>query len=89
MKAGPIATMATDNPWYGYRRIAVMCRRAGQAVNDSEVYRVMKWEGLLQRRLPRRAELHQAAKLFELLPKRPNELWQTDVTDVHIPGRDS
>ena len=85
-KAGPIVTMATENPWYGYRRIAVMCRRAGHAVNDREVYRVMKREGLLQRRPPRRAELHQAAKLFELLPKRPNELWQMDVTYVHIPG---
>jgi hypothetical protein len=79
-KAGPVVTMATANPWYGYRRIAVMYRRAGHAVNDREVYRVMKREGLLQRRPPRRAELHQAAKLFELLPKRTNELWQMDVT---------
>ena len=35
---------------------------------------------------PRRAELHQAAKLFELLPQRPNDLWQMDVTYIHIPG---
>jgi hypothetical protein len=27
-----IVDMATRNPWYGYKRIAVMCRRAGQAV---------------------------------------------------------
>lgn len=85
-KSGPIVTMAIDNPWYGYRRIAVMCRRAGHAVNDREAYRIMKREGLLQRRPPRKAELHQAAKLFELLPKQPNELWQMDVTYVHIPA---
>lgn len=24
-----VVTMATENPWYGYKRIAVMCRRAG------------------------------------------------------------
>jgi transposase InsO family protein len=32
------------------------------------------------------AELHQAARLFELLPQRPNDLWQMDVTYIHIPG---
>ena len=41
---------------------------------------------LLQRRRPREAELHQAAKLFELLPQKPNDLWQMDVTYIHIPG---
>jgi transposase InsO family protein len=44
-----VVRMAVDNPWYGYKRIAVMC-------------------------------------LFELLPSGPNELWQMDVTYVHIPG---
>ena len=34
----------------------------------------------------REPALHQAAKLFELLPQRPNDLWQMDVTYVHIPG---
>ena len=24
-----VVEMATQNPWYGYKRIAVMCRRAG------------------------------------------------------------
>ena len=30
--------------------------------------------------------MYQAARLFELLPQGPNELWQMDVTYVHIPG---
>ncbi len=34
----------------------------------------------------RKAELYQAARLFELLPQGPNELWQSDVTYIHIPG---
>ena len=81
-----VVAMATTNPWYGYQRIAVMCRRAGQAVKNREAYVVMKGHGLLQRPQPRRAEIHQTAKLFELLPQGPNDLWQTDVTYLHIPG---
>ena len=81
-----VVSMATANPWYGYKRIAVMCRRAGQAVKDREAYVVMKDHGLLQKRRTRRAEVYQAAKLFELLPQGPNDLWQMDVTYIHIPG---
>jgi len=78
--------MATAHPWYGYKKIAIMCRRAGHAVKDREAYGVMRDHGLLQKRQPRRAELHQAAKLFELLPQGPNDLWQMDVTYIHIAG---
>ena len=81
-----VKTMATVNPWYGYKRIAVMCRRAGQGVTNKQAYRVMKAHGLLHKRKPRAAALYQAARLWELLPQKPNDLWQMDVTYVHIPG---
>ena len=81
-----VIEMATANPWYGYKRIAVMCRRAGQTVKDRHAYAVMRAEGLLQQPRPREPELYQAAKLFELLPQKPNDLWQMDVTYIHIPG---
>lgn len=81
-----VVEMATTNPWYGYKKIAIMCRRAGHAVKDREAYLVMRDHGLLKKPQPRRAELHQAAKLFELLPQGPNDLWQMDVTYIHIPG---
>ena len=81
-----VKTMATSNPWYGYKRIAVMCRREQQAVTNREAYRVMKAHGLLHKRRRRPAELYQAQKLYELLPTGPNQLWQMDVTYVHIPG---
>lgn len=81
-----VVDMATANPWYGYQRIAVMCRRAGQAVTNRQCYKVMKQHGLLHQRKARAAELYQTAKLFELLPTRPNELWQMDVTYLHLPG---
>ena len=41
-----------ENLWYGYKRIAVMCRRAGQGVTYKQAYRVMKEECLLHRRKP-------------------------------------
>ena len=83
---GWVVDMATTNPWYGYRRIAVMCRRDGKPVNNRMCYRIMKLHGLLQKPRPRAAELHQTAKLYELLPTKPNALWQMDVTYIHIPG---
>jgi hypothetical protein len=81
-----VVAMATANPWYGYKRIAVMCRRAGQKVTNRLVYRVMKDHDLLHKRRTRRAEVYQAARLFELLPQGPNDMWQMDVTYIHIPG---
>jgi transposase InsO family protein len=64
----------------------VVCRRAGLSVSNRQVYKVMKAFDLLQKPLAKTAELHQTAKLFELLPRRPNDLWQADVTYIHIPG---
>jgi putative transposase len=77
---------AMQFPWWGYKRLAVVLRRAGEAVTNRFVYRVLKAAGLLVKKRSRDAELYQAAKLFELLPQSPNELWQADVTYVHIPG---
>jgi putative transposase len=55
-------------------------------VKNREAYRVMRDHKLLKQPRPHDAELHQAAKLFELLPQKPNDLWQMDVTYIHIPG---
>jgi len=85
--ADKVVLMAEANPWYGYKRIAVMCRRAGVFVSNRQVYRVMRENNLLQKaRKSRKAELYQTLKLYELLPQAPNELWQMDVTYIHIPG---
>ena len=62
-----MVTTATDNPWYGYKRIAVMCHRAGNAVTNREAYVVMRNHRLLQKLRETAAELYQAARLFELL----------------------
>lgn len=81
-----VIDMAKSNPWYGYKRIAVMCRRAGHKVCNRHAYLVMREEKLLKQARPREPELFQAAKLYELLPNQPNDLWQMDVTYIHIPG---
>jgi transposase InsO family protein len=81
-----VVRMATANPWYGYQRIAVMCRREDDPVKDRQAYRVMKDHDLLHKRRPYKAEVYQASKLYELLPQKPNELWQMDVTYIYLPG---
>ncbi len=81
-----VVNMALKNPWYGYKRIAVMCRREGHQITNRHAYRAMKEENLLQKKKARAAELYQASKLYELLPTAPNQLYQTDVTYIHIPG---
>ena len=73
-------------PWHGYKRIAVICRRDCQKVTNRQAYRIMKKHDLLQKRKRTTAELHQASKLYELLPTKSNELWQMDVTYIHVPG---
>src|SRR5579871_588647 len=81
-----VRSFALQYPWWGYKRLAVVLRRAGVGVTNRFVYRVLKAAGLLIRKAPRHVELYQAARLFELLPQGPNELWQADVTYLHIPG---
>ena len=48
--------------------------------------KLMKRGGLLQNLRVRKAEMYQTAKLVGLLPGGCNELWQADVTYVHVPG---
>ncbi|UXI68215.1 DDE-type integrase/transposase/recombinase [Tahibacter amnicola] len=81
-----VLAFAHRYPWWGYKRLAIVMRRAGEVVSKKFVYAVFKAEKLLQRRRATSAELHQSAKLFDLLPTRPNALWQADVTYLHIPG---
>ena len=81
-----VVSVARDNPWFGYHKIAVMSRWSLPEVTDRQAYKVMAAEGMLQKRRSRQIELYQASKLYELLPQGPNQLWQMDVTYVQIPG---
>jgi len=84
-----VLTVARACPWFGYKKITVICReRLDEPIPKRIVYRVMKRHGLLHRLKERLAArlAQDAVKLSQLLPKAPNELWQTDVTYVPIPG---
>jgi hypothetical protein len=48
-------------PWWGYKGLAVVLRRAGHPVNQTCVYAVFKDKGLLQKRRAAQAELYQSA----------------------------
>ena len=81
-----VVRCAVRYPWWGYKRIAVVCRRDGVEVTDRPVYKVMREARLLQLKRTRKAAFYQAARLFELLPVSCNRLWQCDVTYIHVPG---
>ncbi len=82
-----VKNLAHQHPWWGYKRIAVIARRNGTRVSNKITYKIFQEEGLLQCKRPSTPALYQAAKLAELLPTGVNELWQTDVTYLNIPGR--
>jgi putative transposase len=84
--AETVVTMATANPWYGCKKIAVMCRRAGKAVTDREAFVVMRDHGLLRGPWERAADLYQAARLFELLQQQPNDQGNMDSIYINIPS---
>lgn len=81
-----VVEYAERYPWWGYKRLSIVMRRDGHVMGKKFVHAVFKAEDLFQKRKVTCAELHQSARLFELLPDRVNALWQADVTYIHIPG---
>ena len=55
--AEEVRAVACEFPWWGFKRIVVVARRAGVEVSNKQVYKVMKAAGLLQKRRVRNAEL--------------------------------
>jgi putative transposase len=83
-----VREIAEKNPWYGYKKIAHLVSQVASGIAARKVYRIMKALNLLHERTRyRAAKLEREVKrLWELLPKGPNQLWQTDVTYIHVPG---
>jgi putative transposase len=83
-----VETVARSFPWYGYKKITLICQRLDEPLSRRKVYRIMKEAGLLhqrKRRIEERAR-QDLARLHQLLPQAPNELWQMDVTYIPVPG---
>jgi putative transposase len=79
--------LAVERRRFGYRRLAVLLRREGWAVNWKRVYRVYRQEHLQVGKRPRKRGVSRE-RLPLALPGRPNERWSMDfVMDSLATGR--
>jgi len=81
-----IRTLALSRPRFGYRRLYVLLRREGFAVNRKRVHRLYRLEGLAVRR--RRRKRVAMPRQPMPVPQRVNERWSMDyVHDALSDGR--
>lgn len=81
-----LRTLAGEWPRFGYRRLHVLLRREGWAVNHKRVHRLYRAEGLAVRRRRRKRVARLRAPLLQ--PTRANERWSMDfLTDALGSGR--
>ena len=81
-----LVLFAQDRPRWGYRRLHVLLRREGFAVNHKRLYRLYRAEGLAVRR--RRHRRLARPRIALTAPSRPNERWSLDfVSDQLADGR--
>lgn len=82
-----IKELAAERPRWGYRRIHLLLRREGWAVNRKRVERLYRAEGLAVRRRGRRRRSQVTWPVREVLG-RPNVRWSLDfVSDTLSNGR--
>ena len=67
---------------FGYRRIGALLRREGWAVNRKRVQRVMRELGLLRPKVWHRPQ--RPRRVERMLPERPNQAWQIDMTSFPL-----
>ena len=83
-----IKDIATEYPYYGYRRITASLRRQGHPVNHKKVYRIMRGNGICCsiRRCFRATtnSNHDLARypnlVKNLVPAKLNQVWHADIT---------
>jgi putative transposase len=84
---GQIKDLAGEHRRYGYRRIHVLLRRSGLAVNHKRTYRIYREENLSVRKKIRR-KLPTHLRVATALPTSPNERWSMDfVSDRLMSGK--
>jgi putative transposase len=69
--------LAAQRRRFGYRRLHVLLRRAGQAINHKRVYRLYRDEGLVVRQRKRK-RLVAAPRERAARPVMPNQGWAAD-----------
>jgi putative transposase len=70
--------LAEDRRRWGYRRLHVLLKREGWAVNNKRVYRIYVEEKLMVRRRKRRRRICAQARVLLAAPTYPNETWTMD-----------
>ena len=84
---GRLRALAVERRRFGYRRLRVLLRREGWAVNHKRVYRLYREEGLGVRR-QKRKRIGAAERQPLAIPARPNERWSMDfISDALSEGR--
>ena len=81
--------------FYGYRRVGAALRQKGFVVNHKKIRRLMREHGLqpkIRRRFAVTTDSNHNGPIFpnlakEFAPTGPNQLWQSDITYVALPGR--
>jgi putative transposase len=82
-----IKAIAAERPRFGYKRIHILLRREGLAVNHKRVYRLYRQENLAVRRRKRR-RYTAMPRVVPGVPTRKNERWSMDfVSDSLADGR--
>ena len=82
-----LRTLSGERRRFGYRRLTVLLRREGWAVNHKRVYRLYRQEGLGVRRRKRK-RIGAVERQPLAIPSRQNERWSMDfVADALTDGR--
>ena len=82
-----LCTLAGERPRFGYRRLTVLLRREGWAVNHKRVYRLYREAGLGVRRRKRK-RIGAVERQALAIPTQQNERWSMDfISDALSAGR--
>ena len=90
-----IAEIRQQFAGYGYRRVTVALRRAGEKINGKRVLRLLREHGWLCRARHRRRRTTVPGDQSLVAPNllagrqasRPNEIWVSDLTYIRLPER--
>jgi len=82
-----LRALAGERRRFGYRRLTVLLRREGWAVNHKRVYRLYREEGLAVRRRKRK-RMGAVERPAPAMPTRPNQRWSMDfISDALSAGQ--
>jgi putative transposase len=87
-----IEAVLFEFPYYGYIRVTEALKRQGYAVNKKRIERVMKENGLLQKRRKHTVKTTNSRHKFQIYPNlvkeiaanRPKHIWVADITYVRL-----